>query len=338
LGMPAQLLVISENPEDLRIGKVIADSCGMGFDHANSATVARAILMDNPQTVVLWDVDHSGALEGKHPLSIRAVGQELIQEAINPSRVFTISAKPLRELPHLFNMPVFAHHITRQWDEAGPAIVSWIARACFMTEPLGIEKYLPPDTPVQRIALSRSSHRRAATEAVTKIFTTRGCPPRLVSMVAQAADELMMNALFDAPVDGTGSAYRRATPRKDDFELAGREVVTLEMGATPSYFAVSVTDHFGSLRKENVMGFIRKDYENTNYRPRVGDPGAGLGIYGMLQAGLSLLFVSKPEHATQVILFFPVVTNFKAFRTSFRFFGFMFPTGRVEASATASRR
>ena len=71
------------------------------------------------------------------------------------------------------------------------------------------------------------------------------------------------------------------------------------------------------------MSYIRRNYEKQDYKMRDTDPGAGLGLYGVLQSGLSLLFITRPASRTEVILFFPVLKSFKNFRTSFRFFSFI---------------
>jgi len=52
---------------------------------------------------------------------------------------------------------------------------------------------------------------------------------------------------------------------------------------------------------------------------RRGDHGAGLGLSGTIQAGLSLIFITRPGQRTEVLLFFPKAVTFKSFREGFRF-------------------
>lgn len=282
-------------------------------------------MAQDANAVVFWDVDHPGALHPSHPLNVQNTGNVLM-EFLPPERVFAMSDKPLSTIPHIFNMPAFGHHLVRNLEGPAADIFSRIAGGCFSDDPFGAGRYLPEGSALQAITLRKSSERSAATEAVNNVFLKRGVPSRLASLVAQGADELLMNAIFDAPTRQQGGEtvhYRKSTPRTEAFPLSFSEQIRLEIGSCPGYIALSVADQFGSLDKQVVLGFIRKDYQKSQYRVRQGDPGAGLGIYGMLHSGLSLLFISKPGVKTEVVLFFPVIENFKAFRSTFRFFSFL---------------
>ena len=98
-----------------------------------------------------------------------------------------------------------------------------------------------------------------------------------------------------------------------------KEHVSVELAETEDYIGICVADKFGSLKKSLVLKFLGKDYQSTEYVPRTDDPGAGLGILGIIQSGLSLLFVSKPGVRTEVMLFFPRSPNYKQFKMGFRF-------------------
>jgi hypothetical protein len=152
-------------------------------------------------------------------------------------------------------------------------------------------------------------------------------PPQVQTLAVQTTDELIMNAVFDAPFKkdsgGAGNFYRRPIERNQDFPLTGREEVEIELAFCKSYFAIQVRDHFGSLKKDAVLQYIRRDYETTAYKAQDSDPGAGLGIYGILQSGLSLVFASKEGEKTEVTIFVPVIKSMKAFRSAFRLFGFL---------------
>ena len=320
--MPGELLFISERPEDIAFGQTIAGSNGMKFISATTVSEVERLRNEYPDMVVLWDVDHAKAAIAGDPTSVKLVGKALM-EALPPDRVFAVSDKPLKETPHLFGIPAFGHHLYRQFNDPAAPISSWLTQACVRDEPFGLVNYLPPETKIQKLKLSRSGQRASVVGAVQNVFTKKGIPPRLVSLVVQAVDELLMNALFDAPMNAQGERYRRMVTRSDDFELNEVETVNLEMGETERYIAVSVSDRFGSLDKDVVLNFIRKDYSKENYQVQDDSPSAGLGIYAILGSGLSLLFISRYKTRTEVILFFPVVDNFRSFRESFRFFSFI---------------
>jgi len=294
----------------------------MVFHQAQGVTHVREILMEFPQTIVFWDVDHKKAGSDTDPLSAKAVGLTLLRE-IAPDRVFAISDVPLNRMAYLLNMPAFGHHIYRNYEGPAAEICSRLAMACIAQDPFSSERYLPEGSKFQKIWLKNSDQKGAAIEAVSNVFNRLGMPPRLGTMATQGADELLMNAIFDAPVDEDGNYCQRMVERNHSILLVGRAQVELEIGIGDQYVMISVSDLFGSIKKEVVQSLIRNDYTKVSYRPRESDPGAGLGIYGMIQSGLSLLFVCKPGSLTKVTIFVPRVHNFRSFRTGFRFCSFI---------------
>jgi|GEM_PF-2197095 len=319
-------LVISARTEDLLFAEKVALSCGRTPQQATTVVAARAFLAAHPDAVVLWDVDHPGILEKADPLSFQAVAQMLL-ETTDPERVFAISKEPVSAIPYVFNIPAFGHHLFRKYDDPAAAIIARIAIGCSRSDPSELSHYLAPraddESAVQKIMIRKSAHRRAAADAIVTLVDKRGIHPRLAALAAQAVDELLMNAIFNAPVSPEGNTYRRLMDRATAFDLSERETVTLEMGVSPGYVVVSVSDQFGSLQKKAALSFIRKDYQRLDYKMRTNEPGAGLGIYGMVQSGLSLLFLTRAGIQTKVVVFVPQLKNFRDFRDSFRFVSFV---------------
>jgi hypothetical protein len=159
-------------------------------------------------------------------------------------------------------------------------------------------------------------------EASQTVLRKLGLPSRIASATSQAIDELLMNAIFDAPVDKQGSHSRKREMRNAEFELGVREQVELELGWSDVAIGVRVSDNFGSLTKEELLAFLSKNYQEAAFSPAKAErqeKGSGLGLYGITQSGLSVLFVSKPGVRTEVILIIPRAPDVRQFRSSFRF-------------------
>jgi hypothetical protein len=204
-------------------------------------------------------------------------------------------------------------------------LFSKIVLASSIPYPFGLERYLPAGTAVQRVTLKRSSQKAAAIAAVQNVLERQRVTPRLAAMASQAVDELLMNAIFDAAVGQDGKPNKRNIPRDADFPLSAHEEVVLSLADAREYLAVQVADSYGSLDKNTVLRFLRQDFQATPYVPRTADKGAGLGLHGIIQSGLSLLFVVRPGVRTEVSLFFKKAETFKEFRESFRFVSLMSP-------------
>jgi hypothetical protein len=308
--VPAQLLVISDLEKDLAFGEKLAQAAGFDWIYAYDGKGIRSACERNEQTLVLWNAED--------PERTRVLAP-VIARCLDPTRVFAVTPKALHEHPHLFDHPVFGHHLYRRYDAPAESLYSKLFGAVLTDKPFGVLRFFPGNSARGKIVMTRSRHKRPVVQAVENHLAKQGILSRLSKLVAQAVDELVMNALFDAPVRSDGTPTRRDTDRAADFPLESREFVELEFCSSPDYLGVCVSDQFGSLKKDKLMRFLRKDYRTEEYKVQDRDPGAGLGLNGLIQTGLSILFISQPKFRTEVMVFFPRVKTFKEFRESFRF-------------------
>ncbi|MCB9686577.1 MAG: hypothetical protein H6738_08250 [Alphaproteobacteria bacterium] len=155
--------------------------------------------------------------------------------------------------------------------------------------------------------------RDRATEEVSALLVRSGVAARAADRAGEVVHELLMNAMYDAPVDGWGQA-RYAADRRQDVILDEAEIPTLRLGFDGVTVALEVHDPFGRLRDEHVLdGIVR--YAN-NQTPVGGAPtldtshgGAGLGM-GQIHAA-SMVFVSevRPLESTRMLWFFDADVN-----------------------------
>lgn len=309
--MTTPLLLVSGREEDARLAEHISKANGLPLTAITDAHEVRTFLVDNPKAVVFLGADDRKVAEG--------AGQVMLKLGYPRLRIFAITDEPLKAYPHLFEFPAFGHHLYRRFDGHSVGLYARLAAAAVTPHPFGLQRYFPDGATHQKIVLRKASQKHAAVEAIQNLLSKLKLPSRVASSVAKAVDELIMNALFDAPVAADGTRTRRALPRDSDFELTPKDEVVVELAWFDGYLAVSVSDPFGSLKKDTLLGFLKKDYQEEAYVARRGDPGAGLGLNDTIQSGLSLLFVTKPGVRTEVTVFCPNVRSFKAFRDAFAF-------------------
>jgi hypothetical protein len=308
--VPAQCLVVSHRNEDLKLGQYLAANHQFAVRQTLDVPVLTHLMAENPQSIVLWD--------GENPILCEQLAR-VLQDNLAAQRVFVITDNALNTYPHLFRVACFSHHLFRRFSGPALEIYSRLATGALLKHPFGLHNYFSEGLSSQKIQILHSTHRSAAVQAVQNYLSKMKVTGRLASLVARSTDELLMNAIFDAPINIKGEPYRRKSSRDADFELIGREQVQVEVIATPDYIGVSVADQFGTLNKDVLLGFLGTNWQKEIYRPRASEPGAGIGLNGTIQAGLSLLFVSRPGVRTEVMLFFPTTENYKEFRDGFRF-------------------
>lgn len=297
----------------------MADFNKIPFHVALTREKVKELLLDFPQAMIFWDADHPGAHQPRDPLALRPMYQ-LFQEVTEPHKIFAITDRPLNENLDLSELGGFGHHLFRRYGAPATEICTRIFGAALQSFPFGIQRYIPEGVPTRSITLQDSSQKTVAVQAIQNVLQKSGVADRLSALVAQAMDELMLNAIYDAPVDKDGKAYLKAADRSERVIFKDLEKIEVNFASCEQYVCLGVADRFGSLKKEIVLSFIRQNFRHSEYNPDTQTKKVkGLGLNGIIQSGLSLLFICQPKSRTEVYLFVPRVKNFRDFRMSFRF-------------------
>src|SRR5690606_3098214 len=144
---------------------------------------------------------------------------EAFEKYIPVNRVFAITEKPLSSCPHLSRNRAWGGHIIRRFPDSSLHVYARLFQGLLQPEPRTLDKFFPKDASSNRITLKRSAHKHAAIEAIQSHLQKRGIRGRMAALIAQATDELILNAVFDAPRGEDLRPTRRDLPRDADFEL-----------------------------------------------------------------------------------------------------------------------
>jgi CheY-like chemotaxis protein len=159
----------------------------------------------------------------------------------------------------------------------------------------GAEKYLLWGTELYATTVTRGSQRAQLVTHLAEQIRARGQTARVASMAMLAADELISNAVHNAPVDRNGVHYRADLARDQELELDARHQVTLRWGCDGRYVAIEVSDAFGSLDRETILrALIQNDVRDSG-------GGAGMGIALTYRSCDHLVFNLAPGKRTEVI-------------------------------------
>jgi DNA-binding response OmpR family regulator len=180
-------------------------------------------------------------------------------------------------------MPVLA-------DELTITVQKLIRRDLF-----GAEKYLLWGTHLHEVTLERASQRHAVVGELGEQVKARGQAARVASMAMLVADELISNAVHNAPVDADGVHYRRDLARDQELPLDARHRVRLRWGCDARYLAIEVRDPFGSLSRDTILASLAKD------AVRETGSGAGMGVALAYRSSDHLVFNIHPGTCTEII-------------------------------------
>jgi hypothetical protein len=167
----------------------------------------------------------------------------------------------------------------------------------------GIEKYLPEGTPVHYERLRDFEGRGKAIQTVLDFAEGAKMRRQVRSAIGQVCEELLMNALYDAPVDEEGRAIFAEVDPHDRTKMRTPRPVSIRYAATDDMFAVAVRDRFGRLAKNTILAYIEKCIHSPNQIDRK-TYGAGLGLYLVANAAATYVVNVAYGIATEVVCTF----------------------------------
>jgi hypothetical protein len=167
----------------------------------------------------------------------------------------------------------------------------------------GVEKYLPAGTPVHYARLRDFEGRGRAIQTVLDFAEESKMRRQVRSAIGQVCEELLMNALYDAPVDETGKPMFAEVDPHDRKDTRSPRPVSIRYAATDDLFAVAVRDRFGRLAKNTILSYIEKCLHSPNQIDRK-TYGAGLGLYLVANAAATYVVNVAYGIATEVVCTF----------------------------------
>lgn len=164
----------------------------------------------------------------------------------------------------------------------------------------------------------RTSHERDVVVAeIPGVAERAGASSRVALRVGEVAHEMLMNAMYDAPVDAQGDAPY-AHHRKRDVELTESETPTFRIAADGVHVALQVVDPFGRLSRGHVLDGILRGLAGADGDHEVLDTsggGAGLGLYRIYAQSTVMVVDVDPGRYTSVTAFFDLDVNPRDART-----------------------
>lgn len=167
---------------------------------------------------------------------------------------------------------------------------------------------LPKEFSLSHFLLKQSDQKKWAMGVIGNKFKSL-VPDRLLNLIQTTADELIMNAFFDAPVEN-GQVLYKNTPRST--LVKPQKPVEVVMGESEHEVAISVTDFYGSVNVNSIVKHLKKTFQIENYTAPKGE-GAGLGLSMSVKRNTSLFIKVVPGVSSQFVVIFPKVENYKSY-------------------------
>lgn len=258
-------------------------------------------------------------IEGAQLLLADAFDGDMVVQLVrrNPSmRAMLFTAEPLeRCLRYTLETPQISNIFGRADFESPPRdweMMMILRRLLRPQEPPPFGSYLHWGFTGFQEKIAGTTERDATVGKVSQFISKLGVPKRVSELYAELAHEMLMNAMFDAPVDPQGKP-KYALDRKASLRLDEAEQPTLRLATDGARVVLQVVDPFGGLRRQHVFNGLARGLAGGEMDTSHG--GAGLGMVVCHNSTVAMIFDVVRGKKTEVTGVFELDLNLREFRT-----------------------
>jgi hypothetical protein len=223
-----------------------------------------------------------------------------IQIILSGEGEFNSSIDFLRDEKHL-NHLIFQQHEPTFFMQRNLIVTS---TKILSNDVFGIEKYLDWGVDIKETIITGNNSRSRALEQLDQDLLKAGLSSTMTRKAHHLADELLMNAIYDAPVDPVTkvSRYNHLT-RSVSVELEPSEYARLRYGYDGTVLALSIDDPFGGLGRDVILKYLKACFDGQfgKINENEGKGGGGMGLYQILTSADLLVTNMKPGKKTEII-------------------------------------
>lgn len=291
-------------------------------DKAHARAVARVLRCLVPRLEVAERVDVAA---GAGPYDIVLVNDDTLddeqrQEVLrrfaverDRGRLVMFSAQRRPEALAVLFGELGARNVLGRHEEVDGLELLVTARKLLGADIFGVEKYFPWGAPRLSFSVAHSAGRDAIRERARQLAESLGTQSRLVELYCTVVDELMTNALYNAPVDERGEERFAHLKRGEPVALAGGEGVDVVLCSDGRTLGCAVTDPFGSLGPHTIVDYLGRCFRRGADQISERSGGAGLGLFTIYEACSQLVVNIATGRRTEMIALIDIRGRFRDF-------------------------
>ena len=177
----------------------------------------------------------------------------------------------------------------------------------------GIDRYFPADAARETIVVRASSERDALLARARDFALGVGAQGRFADLLCNACDEMLTNALYNAPVDETGASRFAHLSRTQPVTLGDDEAVVVTLCSDGKEMGIAVSDPFGSLKAGTITQYLAKCLRRGSDLVDEKEGGAGLGLFYVFEAVSHFVVNLQAGRRTEMIGILDVRGRYKDF-------------------------
>ncbi len=290
-------LLIAESVKKLQnLSKNALGGTGIKLDIASSEEEAKKLLVENEYDTLISSTEFIELMP-------------FAKEKSPDIRCVLMTHEPVSTyLPTLRDYPDIENIIARSEDDRAFTIKNLITTVNKMANAdiFGIDKYLNWGVSVFSQNIRSSQDRKTMIEEMASHLKNIGLRKTLIGRCESVAEELLMNAIYDAPTSPDGKSKYNHLDRKETVDLEPYEEATFKYACDGMYVAVSVSDPFGGLTKKVILDYLENNYLGAGGQIDSTKGGGGHGLHVIVESSDLLIFNVKESTKTEVIALFQI--------------------------------
>lgn len=178
----------------------------------------------------------------------------------------------------------------------------------------GLDKYLLWGVEPYRLEIRDSRLKPEYVREVSSYAEKLGCNERTIEMIETVVDEVVTNAIYNAPRDAEGRPKYARISRREPVVLEASEVAALEFACDGDYIAVAQIDPFGSLTQDTIVSYLNRCLVKGPQQFSDASGGAGIGLYRVFTSLSKFIVNIAPGEKTEVISLIDLRLSMRKFR------------------------
>ena len=204
-------------------------------------------------------------------------------------------AEPVRALT---SIPWLSHLVTAEML-ASPSARSHLEALLDRLEH-GTAPHVIGATGIGRAALLGNSARREARfERMREFFATQSVSERTIASISDVAEELVTNALYDAPAEA--GYFQHPVQRTQHVKLPPEHACEISYGIEHGSVFVRVRDPFGALTRARLMSVLNR-CQSAAVALDESRGGAGLGLWRIFSTASTVAITVIPGSLTDILV------------------------------------
>jgi CRP-like cAMP-binding protein len=227
----------------------------------------------------------------------------------NPSIEFVfVTSKDIPQYaPTLLQQKNFPNVVNRDEEDKNFTIKNFVTTISKLASKnyFGLEKYISWGVEVKQVEVIDSGHRASVIESMDDYFAQSGIRSSNRNRLRVVAEELLINAIYDAPHDQDGRPIYNHKDRTEQVVLAEAHRPIFRYATDGMLVAISITDPFGALDPHTLFAYLEKCYSGGSLNDgRKDKGGGGRGLHQIIENSDLVVFNIDPKKRTEVIALF----------------------------------